>query len=70
MHEPQLECEYCRTRKPYSELERRNERLVCRDRQACDAADEQQHRANIAELRRRQREGDELTEAEKQELTL
>lgn len=61
-------CAYCGSRRPDGELEVRNGRIVCVDIKACDERDAEGHRAHLAELRRRQREGDELTEAEKQEV--
>ena len=66
--EPQLECEYCGRSRPFSTLELRNDKLVCIDRGACDAAEEGQHKEYLAELRKRQRDGDELSDAEKGEL--
>lgn len=42
--------------------------FVCANAKACDAREAEQHRAHIADLRRQQRAGDELTEAEKHEL--
>lgn len=68
MNDPLFECEYCHRRVPWSTTENRNERRVCIDKDACDAADESQHREYLAGLRKRQREGDELSDAEKAEL--
>jgi hypothetical protein len=64
-----LTCEYCGAERPPEEMRlSASGRRVCRDVRACDARDAQHHREHLAELRRRQREGDELTEFEKQEL--
>lgn len=61
-------CEYCGSGRPVGELELRNDRIVCIDTKACDERDHQRHRDTLADLRRRQRAGDELTEAEKLDL--
>jgi hypothetical protein len=63
------DCEYCGRSVPFDELEFRHDRLVCKDTAACDAAGESQHREHLSGLRRRQREGDELTDAERAELS-
>lgn len=63
-----LECEYCGRLLPFEELEERHEKLVCKDIKACDRASIAGEEAEESELRKRQREGDELTEAEKKRL--
>lgn len=64
-----IACEYCERLMPVTALERRHDRLVCKDVQACDKADEKREKVELAELRKRLREGDDLTEAEKHRLS-
>ena len=61
-------CAYCATKRHWNQLESHKAGLVCRDAEACQAAEDKLHRAYLSALRRRQREGDELTDAEKEEL--
>lgn len=66
---PEATCDYCGARMPTEDLEPRPRGgLRCRDGEACDERDAQRHRQRVAELRRQQRAGEELTEAERQEL--
>ena len=41
---------------------------ACRDIEACDQRDADRHKTKVRELRRRKKAGDELTEAEGEEL--
>jgi hypothetical protein len=66
--QPTFVCVYCATERPWSQIRAANAGLVCRDSDACQKAEDKLHRAHLSALRRRQREGDELTDAEKQEL--
>lgn len=66
-----ITCSYCGTKLDLSDgtaFRSVPHGLACRDVAACDAREEQRHRTEVKELRRRRREGDELTEAEKQTL--
>lgn len=62
-------CEYCGLQGELGEaLEVRHDRIACRDTGACDDREARTYSAYLADLRRRQRDGDELTEAEQMDL--
>lgn len=63
-----LACEYCDRVTEMQNLEWRNGKFVCKDKDACDAAEDAAHKVRLVEMRRRQRGGEELTDAERQEL--
>lgn len=70
MTPPTLTCDYCGLEGGEDELEPRprGAGFRCRDAAACDVRDAQRHGTYIDSLRARQREGDDLTDAEKREL--
>ena len=64
----ELPCDYCARERPLGLLDTRKGELVCKDEFDCGAAEERGGGAYVANLRRRQREGDELTDAEAADL--
>jgi hypothetical protein len=64
----ETKCEYCERAVAWDETELLRGKRVCRDAKACQSAEDQAHNNYIASLRKRRREGDELTDSETMEL--